>query len=140
MLRTKGGEHNSYNLTDAINQIDWIKKAQNTAVTEYYKKLIALRKNHPAFYMPSAEMVRKHLSFSDAEKGVVAYTIGDNANGDSWKNILVIYNGNKTAINFLISGDWEVVTKGREIDEAGLGRISETVTVPGLSMLIAHQK
>ncbi len=140
LLRTKGGEHNSYNLPDEVNQIDWTKKAQTIEITEYYKKLIALRKNHPAFYMPSAEMVRSHLSFVETEKDVVAYTISDNANSDSWKSILVIYNGNEEEVNLPISGEWTLAAKGNEIDEAGLGSISETVSVPRFSMLIGYQK
>ncbi|MGB5323583.1 type I pullulanase, partial [Lutimonas sp.] len=57
MLRTKNEEHNSYNLPDSINQIDWNWKVKHKAVFDYYKNLIALRKAHPAFRMTSGEEV-----------------------------------------------------------------------------------
>lgn len=43
-LRTKNGEHNSYNLPDSINSIKWDLVTENRAEVEYYRGLIALRK------------------------------------------------------------------------------------------------
>ena len=37
LLRTKHGEHNSYNLPDSINQIDWSWRQKNKAVFSYIK-------------------------------------------------------------------------------------------------------
>ncbi len=47
MLRTKGGNENSYNASDAVNNIDWdaLKPDSDAyAMMLYYKQLIALRK------------------------------------------------------------------------------------------------
>lgn len=139
MLRTKGGEHNSYNLPDEVNQIVWDAKSEQAEVVDYYKKLIQLRKNHPAFYMPTADMVRQNLQFIDSEPGVVAYTISNNANGDRWKEILVIYNGNEEAITFDAKGEWTVIAKESTIDEAGIEKTVDNLNVPKLSMLVAFQ-
>src|SRR6202007_2812520 len=95
MLRTKNGVANSFNSPDSINRLDWSRKAKYKAVFDYYKGLIALRKNHPAFRMPSTKMIQAHLSFLDTkDPNIVAYQLSGNANGDSWKNIVVIFNGN----------------------------------------------
>ena len=51
LKRTKGGEHNSYNLPDSINQINWNWKTDNIELFKYYQNLIHLRKSHPAFRM-----------------------------------------------------------------------------------------
>ena len=53
MLRTKGGNENSYNASDAVNNIDWEaltegSDAYNMMLT--YRELIALRKANPWLY------------------------------------------------------------------------------------------
>ena len=111
MLRTKGGVANSYKSPDAVNQLDWARKKQYKAVYNYYKGLVALRKNHPAFRMPTTVMIDTHLKFMDLkEDGLVGYTLNDHANGDSWKDILVLFNGNKDPKTVkLPEGNWVVV-------------------------------
>lgn len=140
MLRTKGGEHNSYKSPDAINQMDWNWKVENAEVFEYYKNLIALRKAHPAFWMPSAEEVRKNLSFAPVEPGLVSFDIRNNANGDEWKNIRVIYNAKLEPITYLsMEGEWTVAVLGNDFypDDGPTGT---EIIVPQLSMAILFQK
>ena len=53
MLRTKGGNHNSYNASDAVNNIDWEALTPDSdayAMMQYYRDLIALRKANPWLY------------------------------------------------------------------------------------------
>lgn len=142
MLRTKGGDENSYKSSDAVNQLDWARKNQHKAVFDYYKKLIQLRKNHPAFRMPTTEMIQKHLSFLKMPTTqLVGYTINDHANSDPWKNILVLFNGNNTDQEVTIpKGIWTLVLKGNEISEKGLGSVmGEKVTIPKQSAMIMMQ-
>jgi len=140
MLRTKYGEHNSYNLPDSINQLDWNRKNDYYDVFEYYKNLIKLRKAHPAFGMISAEAVRQHLTFQKDTDGLVSYIISDHANDDSWKNILVIYNANHKKLNYKISGIWQIAVNGSTFDFLGSRSATDTLEVPPLSMFIAFQK
>ncbi|MEY4135334.1 MAG: type I pullulanase [Saprospiraceae bacterium] len=94
MMRTKQGAENSFDLPDSINQINWGWRAQHAETFDYIQALIQIRKAHPAFRMPDAAMIRKHLTFVDLKsENVLAYLISDNANGDKWKSIMVIYNG-----------------------------------------------
>lgn len=127
LVRTKFGEHNSYNLPDSINQLVWTNKAKYYEVFAFYRDLIALRKNHPAFRMPSTDLVQKHLSFLDIDHPlVVGFHIGNNVNGDSWKNILVFYNADAAQVSMeLPEGVWRVVASKHEVNEQG-------VTTPGL--------
>jgi len=99
-LRTKRLVENSFESPDSINWIDWGLKDVNRDMVEFYKGLIQLRKEHPAFKMPTAEMIVSHLEFMDLEPGLIGYTLTDNANGDSWHEIAVIFNANKKAIDF----------------------------------------
>lgn len=121
MLRTKQGVANSFNQPDSINEIDYSRKTTYKSVFEYYKGLIALRKAHPAFRMPSALMIRDNLVFLKTEPGVIAYQINNNANGDSWKNILVILNGNtgEKSVDLPV-GDWTLAADGDHIIQTGI--------------------
>jgi pullulanase len=140
MCRSKQGVENSFNAPDSINQIDWRRKSQYQEVYEYVKALIQLRKNHPAFRMPTAEMIRRNLQFlpvSDSQE-LVVYRINHGANGDRWQNILVLLNGSAKATNYpLPAGTWTVVADENSVDEQGLRVLRGTkVTVPGTSLMI----
>lgn len=138
ILRTKDEEHNSFNLPDDINRIEWEWKNTNHDIFEYYSGLIDLRKSHPAFKMPTAEMIREKLHFLPLhESGVVAYTITGNANGDSWKDILVIYNANKKEYKFeLPEGNWKIAVKDTWIVPQGMEEVAALVAVPPISMMV----
>jgi pullulanase len=143
MLRTKQGVANSYNSPDSINQIDWSRKAKYKAVVDYYKGLIELRKKHPAFRMPSTQMIQGRLNFLDTkDPNMIAYQINGNANGDSWKNILIIFNGNimDKKIN-IPSGNWTLAADGNMINENGIKQVSAGETaIPATSAYILYEK
>jgi len=121
LLRTKQGVHNSFESPDSINQIDWANKERYPEVFDYYSRLIALRKNHPAFRLASADLVRKHLEFLEAPDGVVAFRLKDHAGGDSWDNIIVILNACATEQTITVpQGRYTVVCHDGYIDETGL--------------------
>lgn len=140
MLRDKKGVHNSFRSPDSINRLDWNNLKRYPQVFDYYSGLISLRKQHPAFRMGSADEVRKHLVFLDAPAGVVAYQLKDNAGGDSWKNIIVILNSQKTpqTVNVPECSYTMVVANGK-VNAGGIGLVSgKTVTVAPQSALIVH--
>ncbi|NME68274.1 type I pullulanase [Flammeovirga aprica] len=143
MLRTKGGEHNSYNKPDAINKINWDWKFENKDIFEYYQGLIEVRKAHPAFRMTSTEMIAENLKFIDFKDPlVIGYTISNNANKDGAKNIAVIFNANKSAKNiskFLPKGKWKVLVDGKKASADGIKTIS-SVRIEGISALVLVQE
>jgi pullulanase len=109
-LRTKMLVENSFASPDSINWIDWGLKAKNQDIVDFYKGLIAMRKDHPAFRMPTAEMIASQLEFMDLEPGLIGYTLKNNANGDNWHDIAVIFNANNKKIDFELGPDeWTVV-------------------------------
>lgn len=141
MERTKQGVANSFNSPDAINHIDWSRKTKYADVFNYYKGLVALRKNHPAFRLPSAGQIRDHLHFMDTNDPLtIAYQITDHAKGDKWQTIIVLLNGSKDAKELTIpAGKWTLVGDGDRIDEAGIKSLSGSmVNVPGTTALILH--
>jgi len=142
MKRTKKGVENSFNAPDSINKINWNWKHENVALVEYYKKLIQLRKNHPAFKMPTEQMIQEHLEFLDVESPLlVGYTLKNNANGDPWKNIRVYFNGDEKPITQPLVGTWHLICNGELIDEKGLQTLSSgSVIVPARSAVILYQE
>ena len=140
LLRDKKLVHNSFESPDSINQLDWQNKARYPQVFKYYCDLIALRKNHPAFRLGDAHLVRKHLEFLDAPAGVVAFRLKDYAGRDDWRNIIVILNANRATTTVDIpKGEYTVVCKDGVIDERSAMTISDCrVAVSPQSALILH--
>ncbi len=142
MLRNKKGVHNSYCSPDSINKLDWNNLKKYPQVFDYYSKLIKLRKNHPAFRLGKADLVREHLEFLPVEKSnIVAYRLKGNAGGDEWKNIIVILNANKKAQTVDIpEGDYTIVCNNGIINEKGIGSVKgRKVIVPAQCAMIIHE-
>lgn len=149
MLRDKKGVHNSYNSPDSINHLDWNNLQRYPQLFAYYKNLIQLRKNHPAFRLATGDKVRQHLEFLPAVNSkyvkqdcLVGFLLKDLQEIDAWKTIVVIYNFNKEAKEMAIpEGNYTIACCNGTIDEAGLGEVSgKEVLVDGQSALILFQK
>ncbi len=90
MLRTKDGDSNSYNSSDEVNNIDWDSLSPDSpqlAMSEYYRDLIALRKNN-AFLTsgetPECELLENNViavTWSENEQAV-AYAVINPGNAD----------------------------------------------------------
>lgn len=142
MMRDKKGIHNSYNSPDSINTIDWRNKTIHHDVFDYVRELITLRKNHPAFRMGDADKVRQYMELLPVEgSNLVAFILKDNANGDSWKNIIVAFNSRKEPVKLSIpAGRYTIVCKDGKIKQSGMGQVSgNEIIVPARSAMIIHQ-
>jgi len=143
MLRTKQGIANSFNKPDSINQLDWSRKTKYKEVFDYYKGLVALRKRHPAFRMPSAQLIREHLKFIETgDPGIIAYQISNNANGDKWKNILVVFNGNAKDKKITVpAGNWRLAVDGNTINENGIRDVTPgEMPLPATSAYVLYEQ
>ena len=140
LLRTKLGVYNSFESPDSINHLDWTNKTKYPKVFEYYKNLIALRKNHPAFRLGSAELVRKHLEFLYTPVKTLAFRLKNYAGRDDWRNIIVILNAGNTDTEVTIpEGNYTIVCCDGQIDEKGLGTLKGSkAIVDAQSALILH--
>ena len=142
-MRSKGGNHNSYNASDEVNNVVWTEKKKYEKLFNYYKDLIALRKAHPAFRMQNVQQVNEHLKFlSFKNTNTVGYTIEGNANGDSWKRILVLFNGNNSTANLnLPAGKWKVVADQQGVYPQGGTTLRATNhSLPPISALILAEE
>ena len=140
ILRTKQGVHNSFESPDSINRLDWQNKERYPQVFNYYKNLISLRKNHPAFRWGEAEQVRQHLEFLPTSDATVAFLLKEHAADDDWADIIVVLNASdKPVVVDIPNGHYTVVCCDGQIDEQGLGEVSgNKVQVSKQSALIIH--
>ncbi|MBM6648481.1 type I pullulanase [Bacillus sp. RIT 809] len=138
-MRTKYGDHNSYKSPDSINQMDWLRRAAFNNEVEYMKGLIDLRKKYPAFRMTSAEQIKTHVSFIDAPKNVVAYTIDGKGNGNKSEYFMVAHNANREAVDITLpsKGPWKVLVDGKQAGSKTLYVVHDNkIKVPALSSLV----
>lgn len=140
MLRDKKGVHNSYNSPDSINELRWENLKRYPQVFSYYEGLISLRRNHPAFRLGNADLVRQHLEFLPSDDCFVAFRLTGNAGGDTWRNIIVALNANKQPRSITIpDGHYTVVCRDGIINESGLDTIKGSqIMVPAQSAIIIH--
>lgn len=110
---------------------------------EYYRNLIQLRKNHPAFRLAKAERVVRHLQFLTASDCLIAFQLKDLEGIDTWKDIIVVLNGNRdTKTVDIPEGEYCVACCNGVINEAGIGMpvSGGKTTVDGQSALILYRQ
>jgi pullulanase len=141
ILRTKQGNHNSYNLGDAVNEIQWSRKSEFVETYEYIKGLIDLRKSQKIMTLDSAEEVRNSLMFLETPRNSVAYELKSTFKGD-YDKLIIIHNANNEEIKVLLPDDseWKVLGNEYEVNKSGISKGVKTymneVSIPALSTYI----
>lgn len=145
-LRTKKGEHNSYDKPDIINRIHWQRKKRFQNVFEYYKGLIALRKEHAVFRMKNAKTIRHNLNFYEylnipLEIPFIGYVLNGRNTGDSWDEIIVLINPAKHIKEFPIpDGEFKIAVKDETVSlSKPLGTAKHKVKVPPISLMVLYR-
>ena len=144
LYRTKRGIDNSYQSPDSINIIPWENKEKYADLFEYYKQMIAIRRAHKGFRLGSAEAVKEHVEFLDADnEQVIIYRIKDLEGIDTAKSLLVILNGSAEGVTCnLPEMDGEsVILADNGIANAGgieLGPYEQTYVDPYSAMILAE--
>lgn len=106
--RTKFGEGDSYNLSPALNQLDYNRAEHMQDLTEYYKGLIALRRENPYFGEKMGE-AREKLCFLELEEPLVGFTLGE---------LLVYYNPLEKEVEVRLPKEkCYMVSDGRNFEE-----------------------
>ena len=137
MLRTKVNpdgtfNENSYNASDAVNNIDWEVLAPGSDQYEmmlYYKGLIEMRKTYSIFRSNSDDVT---ITFSALPMGgmVAKFVAADG------REALVVINPTETADSYTLDGEWLLVANGTQVDAEGLYYDSGKVDVEARSMLV----
>ena len=143
IMRDRKGIHNCYASPDSINAIDWNGKTENIDLYNYIKGVISIRKAHPAFRMGCAEKVRENLAFIPVkQKNVVAFTLKGSAVGDSWSDIVVLFNSNLRPVSIPVEqGQYTIVVENGKVNPEGLRTVRlKTIKVAPQSATIMYCK
>ena len=137
-LRTKNGNHNSYNSTDKVNWMDWSRADTYSDVVDYYKGLVELRKAYPEFRMSTYEETADNISYLTAGSNILAYQISSDS--DAYSGIVVAFNPNaSTKLLTLPEGEWKVVVNDEDAGSAALSKVSGTLNMNGYSAYVLVQ-
>jgi len=124
-------DHNSYEKDDETNWLNFRHAEMNRELLEYYRDLIALRKQYPAFRRAEPE----HFRFLDtADSLLLAYEL--NYPGEAF---LVALNGNRRVDHkiTLPEGRWEVVADGKRVYLAQPRKLNAArIAIPASSGLV----
>ena len=141
-------EHNSYNKPDSVNSIKWAtlneEKYQNTR--DYYKGLIAFRKEHAALRMTTAEEIAANIKSDKVANNVVMFTIKEPSTArKAGESIVVIFNSNKAEqdinlADYGLSGTWKVYINDEKAGTEVLDTITDGhATVAPISAMVLVQ-
>jgi hypothetical protein len=121
-LRTKGGDHNSYESSDLVNQLNWVRKSMYVDSFEYYQGIIAIRKEFDSFKMQDRTDINNHLTFLYPDGyGLIGYRLTKNG-----EDILIYHNGGAQKNDIqLPGGAWTLIA---DRDTAGLDPIGTYAT------------
>ena len=132
ILRTKGGDSNSYKSSDEVNNIRWDDLAPGSdamAMRDFYRSLIALRKANP--FLTKGEIACEVLK--------------DNAIEATWTEdgkvtAYAVINPGMDREVALPEGEWQALILNEKIDPDGTETISGTVTAGGRTVLLVRAK
>lgn len=141
LMRDKQGEHNSYNAGDEINKYRWQWKVENADIFDYARAVIAMRNAHPGFRLNTWQEISDNVTTSFPRNGVVVNHIDGAANGDSWKEILLIYNSADSYTHQLPDGNWKVAMEQGAGPSSDDGRgVSGSVAAEGTAVTVLYKE
>jgi pullulanase len=138
--RTKGGNNNSYNAPDSVNEVDWQLKQTHHELFQFVRDLIALRKAHPIFRLRTREQVASRLRFVDTpnEKLLIFTINGAGVSGETWNRVCVILNSDSEPAEATApGGSWSVALDAHGAAQSG--SVAGKFTLPPKSGLVLYQ-
>ena len=131
MLRTKGGDENSYKSSDEVNNIDWSVLNEGSREYEtmrYYKGLIEMRKSFDIFTDPEATI----LNTEELGSGILTVLFDDGHGGQA----MVVINPNNTGLPYTLEGQWNLVADASHAGSTVLAEESGKITVESISIRV----
>ena len=131
MLRSKNGNHNSYNASDAINNLNWEVLTPDSveyAMMQYYKGLIEMRKAYEIFRSNDSTLV----TFDDLPGGGLVVSYGDSKKTEA----LVLINPSDAAVSYQLKGSWKLIVDATHSGSKVLRRESGTISVAPCSLMV----
>jgi len=112
--RTKQGCHNSYNASADLNQLDWERAWKQEALVDYYRGLIALRKQLPGLCDKSPQAGSRIHDGQLCSPRCIIFQISNQSDGQ-WDELLIVWNGENHTVSVpLPEGRWQVLVTGTD--------------------------
>lgn len=140
LMREKQGVHNSYNAGDNINKYQWQWKVDNGDIFDYYASTVAMRNAHPGFRMNTWDEINNNIQSERPRYGVVVNRINGAANGDTWKDIIVIYNSADNYTYSLPAGTWKVAMEKGNGPTSSPRNVSGSIVAEGTAITVLYQE
>lgn len=140
--RTKQGVENSYKSPDEINWMDWKRKEENIDEVNYVKGLITLRKTHGAFRLPTAALIRKHLTFHKSQDGIILYSLNQVKHYGPWNHLVVMHSNlhEETLVELPTAGIWEVICDNENAGIRSLYTVrGEAIKLSPISTIVLYE-
>lgn len=127
-LRTKHMDGNSYRSPDSINMLDWKRREEFAGTVEYYRGLIAIRRNNHVFDDLSVAPEKVNRRFS-SRRGTAVYSIGNN---------IYCINNTHRPLTLYLSEAVQVLADIHRADPAGLYMAEGKIMVEAHGVLLLH--
>ena len=135
--RTKLGDGNSYRSPPELNMLCWERAGQFSALTDYYRQLIRLRKSLPGLCDKSAGAADRVTAQTVHRPGVVSFQV--EGGGPNRERLMVVYNASGKAFCApLPPGGWIIRADGQRADQHTAAD-GPTVRVPAHSGMLLQQ-
>src|SRR5581483_1018509 len=139
--RSKGGNNNSYDAPDSVNQVDWSLKKKNHDLFTFVRDVITMRKEHPVFRLRTRKDVAARLQFENApnEKTLIYTLNGAGVSGEHWRRVCVVLNSDDADSDVpLPPGYWQIA-----LDQRGTippHMVSRKLSVAAKSGVVLYQR
>ena len=138
-LRTKNGEHNTFNMPIGLNKMDWELTEKNKDMVSFYKELIGLRKEMTGL-CDKSKTAKDNITTFVKEEGLLGVKVANKETSlvkPVYKEALIIFNANKEerAVT-LPEGNYKLlintVKKNNERDDI---LVSDKIKINGITAL-----
>ena len=131
MLRTKGGDENSYKSPDSVNNIDWESLTPDSEaykMYQYYQGLIAVRKASDALTANGGV----EITFVD----LPGYALAVKFVGANGEEIVAVINPTSSAVSYGVEGEYTIYAQGDTASATALGTLTGNFNVEARTVTI----
>ena len=137
--RTKLGEDNSYNLSKELNKLDWSRMYDFEDLMNYYKGLIALRKELKNFYDLSKYSLENISFIENLPEQVIGCKVKAITKG-TWNEIIIIFNASKNDVKVNINGEWNLLVNKNFATPEARELVKESLLIEAISATVIGKK
>ena len=140
--RTKQGIKNTYASPLTVNQLDWVRAWENQSLVDYYRGLIALRKQLPGLCDKSAHAGGRILMAAQHGASAASVLLDNSGEGSAYGTLLLAFNAGDEALKLTLpQGEWDVLCDGESsfLWQAPKTAAGETEILPVSALILGKR-